>query len=454
MLPQSSHTTANGEVILHTQLDYSAWYLQLQGVCARLKLWNYVDPEQHDQPMTEPIKPIRPQPSQYVTFPSLPSGASRRNTRGATTAERADDPEELSQEALARRATMQSQRTTPSSEPALSRYKTNDIKQSDLYPTEKAVYKDDMETYREDVKDFELNRRIFSDEQKNLYLLHQHFSATVAPYLKKLCCRPNQSFRDWVIALRAATGVDTNRERTELRMRYQKALSQKITEARWDAWLLEYEQATMEAEEAGIATVTDIHFVIQDFIAAVSPVASTWAPTFLERASREPVLRKDLIQSFRNFMINKPKAKHTAFAAAGPSFAGESDNNKSNQRPSQSEKPRRTRRHTPRASTSPQSPRISASSNFQRSKRLRTPTPDPDEKLCDACLQPYHDPSTCFYIHKDNAPDWFIPMTGIQKSVDYRMTFDEKLITLSKARQKRNRRTATPMPKEPEPKDN
>jgi hypothetical protein len=101
----------------------------------------------------------------------------------------------------------------------------------------------------------------------------------------KTCCRPGESFRTWITALKDTVGIDDEEERERARDRYLLALKPMKQPTNWDTWLIEYDHAASTAEAEKVAEVQNIQDVMRDFLRAIMKVAPTWEVTFCQMAA-------------------------------------------------------------------------------------------------------------------------------------------------------------------------
>ena len=91
----------------------------------------------------------------------------------------------------------------------------------------------------------------------------------------------------------------------------------------WDTWLLEYDEASTEAELKGVGDFSDPEGVFRDFLDSVRKVAQNWADNFKQNQLNQPgMTRKEMMKRFREQMSDDYPKKTTqhhrgAFAVGG-----------------------------------------------------------------------------------------------------------------------------------------
>ncbi|KAK7184237.1 hypothetical protein PSPO01_09614 [Paraphaeosphaeria sporulosa] len=67
----------------------------------------------------------------------------------------------------------------------------------------------------------------------------------------------------------------------------------------WETWLIEYNQAAIEAETYRVAKVTQLNAITKDFLVAVNKVAPVWATAFQDYGRYAAgITRKEIIKQF------------------------------------------------------------------------------------------------------------------------------------------------------------
>lgn len=134
----------NATVFLHNQEEWTTWINQIQARAAVHNIWNNLDPDSLVPFLAEPNLPDTPEPSGYT-----PASGIQEPSR----------PSELSAQG-------------------------------------QKAFKEDMEHYKTLTERYKLNYRKYEMEQKSIQHLTALIQSTVAPYLQRTCCLPNQPLQE------------------------------------------------------------------------------------------------------------------------------------------------------------------------------------------------------------------------------------------------------------------
>ena len=252
--------------------------------------------------------------------------------------------------------------------------------------------------------------------------------STVAPYLQRTCCLPEQSLRQWLANLKLTAGVEDRLEKERTRERYYAALKPMRNTHNWDTWLVEYDQASSDAAVYGVPEVQDIDNITKDFLLAVIKVAPMWATNFQDTGRFNPLItRKEMMKRFREHMslhhplktVNKKQAfcagaDESSFLAAGGATTQGSQRDASAATESAPSKPHGRTHGGKRQGYQSSSRSIKRSSEHEASQ--------PGRK-CPACEQA-HGIKDCWYINDDQAPEWWQANAIMRTLVEYKRKHD------------------------------
>ena len=300
-----------------------------------------------------------------------------------------------------------------------------------------------MDRFKIRLETYKIAERKYQEESASMDKLMVLLQNTVSSHLMKTCCRPGESFRTWITALKDTVGIDDEEERERARDRYLAALKPMKQPSNWDTWLIEYDHAASTAETEKVAEVQNIQDVMRDFLRAILKAAPTWEVTFKENGRREKgMTRRQMMKRFREHMSDhypaKGKQQRAAFAASGVSFPADGG-----------ESTQGTQRDASRAADNASSASTTQGGRGRpcnkrnigqttTSKQSSTgDTAAAGGKDCPACGQ-RHRLDKCYYVYKDKAPEWFVPRSGITMMVSWRLEHDADLQELIRG-EKRSR---------------
>lgn len=364
--------------ILSSQHDWTTWYNQIKALCATHLIWEYVKEE---APLPFIIKPILPTPPECSIY--TPAAGYEEATR-------------------------------------VSQLSTQGQK----------MYKEDLDAYKIDIEHYKLTIQEYNTQQKSVQHITQLIQSTVAPYLQRTCCLPDQSLRQWLANLKLTVGVDDRIEKERTRERYYAALKPMRNTHNWDTWLVEYDQASSDATVHGVSEVKDIDNITKDFLQAVNKAAPMWAAAFQNNGRFNPSMtRKEMMKRFREYMsLNHPlkpvykkqaffaEADDSSFLAEGGATTQDSQKDASAAMESAPSNPRGRTRGGQRQGYQAAS---------QSGKRIAEKGTSSGKK-CPACDQ-VHDIKECWYINSNQAPEWWKPNTQVTQLVGYKRKHDPVL---------------------------
>jgi hypothetical protein len=386
-LPQRDAT-----VLLRDQDEWTTWINQIQARAAVYNIWNNLDPDH---------------PVPFLAEPTLPEPPELSGYNPATGIQEPSRPSELSAQG-------------------------------------QKAFKEDMEYYKTNTERYKLNYRKYEIEQKSIQHLTALIQSTVAPHLQRTCCLPNQPLQDWLSNLKLAVGVDDRIEQERARERYQAALKPMRNTNNWDTWLAEYDQASSDATAYSVPEVTQINGVTKDFLSAVAKIAPIWATTFQDTGRFEPLMsRREMMKRFREHMsvhhpLRSGKHRAGAFATADDaSFLAEGGATTQGSK----------RDASSAAESAPSTKRIRGRPRYQRqgnqasghqassNKRPSDYEPANAGSKCPACGQ-RHGVKDCYYIHEDQAPEWWHPNETIRSLIEYKSKNDTEFQGLLRGQSK------------------
>ena len=397
-------STRDATVVLTDYNSWTAWYRQFKMKCESLRNWPLVDPEGTEEPKPKPTVPRLPNIADYQPAATVlaRSAASSSRTRGNT---QPTQQEEIPSATIPTRI-------------------------SELSQSGQEAYKEDRDDYKIHLESYKLFDKEYQEERTKYEKLIEHILATVSPHLQLSCCESGKSVREWMISLQETVGVDTQEERTKAREKYHAALRPMRTPSNWETWLTDYDRAATRAETLEVSEVLQTEDVKNDFLGAVSKVASTWVATFSGPGyDRTTINRKKMMKLFRDHMSLSHPLKGTqksAFAAGEASYVSNGASVQGTQNgdalsvserapsaPSQGGqgKPRQKRKRDGQMTKSKQFP-------------IGNTAAAGDD--CLACGQ-RHNLLDCYYVYTDKAPKWFKPNQSITKLVQYKIDNDNDL---------------------------
>ena len=390
-------THRDTDIILTDYTTWKPWYEQLEARCLSLKVWHLVDPSSNAVPKTEPIPPAEPDIETY----------EKRAAIG----------------------------DRPPANP------------SDLTNGGQTALKTDVDYYKTRLESYKVAATNYKDEDARLDKLSVYIRSTVSVHLKKTCCRPKLSIREWVAGLKGTVGIDDEEEQLRARDRYIAALKPMRQPTHWDSWLTEYDHAATVAETEDIGEVQKLNHVIQDFLNAVSKVSPNWVPSFQDQGRREPGMnRKEMMKRFRDHMsLYYPKGRQQkgVFAASealylAGSGASTQDTDRDASLVPDSASFDQPKQGSRRKSSSKK--RLAGQLTTSKQSQNRDKAAAGGNK-CPACgLR--HLLANCLYIDDDNAPDWFKPRESISELVKLRLQYDPDV--QEQVRALKRQRTQTP----------
>ena len=423
-------------ITLMDQYSFSTWYKQLQSRCLSLGIWNTIDPNQTETPVLKPKAPLLPQISDYAPRGAAPSlSTNGRALRNRTIPDQSSD-------------------STLTATPAPETVQQARFKE-DLSEAGAKAYENDLEMYKLTLENYKIHEREYRDERANLDKATAIIQSSVTTHLLNTCCIPGLSLREWVINLKLRMGTTTAEEKEIARKRYREALKPMRTANQWNIWLLEYDEASTEAELKGVGELSDPEGVFKDFLDSVRKVAQNWADNFKQNHLNQPgMTRKEMMKRFRETMSDDYPKKTThhrgafavggeehshdrsSFAAGGESTPGSNERDASHAAKSAPSAPSNDSTRGSRKNKQRQSTGQRASSKRPRSESVHT-----DGAKCPACNGP-HPLSRCFYINKDQAPEWFKPRREMEVMVSKLLDLDLDL--QAQVRALKRTRTQTP----------
>ena len=411
MTYQANQTAA---VMLRDEHDYRAWYSQLQARCISHNIWDQVNPAAATPRQAIPTEPTLPDFATYAPSTTLPAGAVPQQ------------PSDLSSVGL-------------------------------------RAYKEDLEFYKLQMERYKLAYTRYKVEETSLQQITAFIQSTVVAHLQQSCCLPDQTIRDWITNLKAQVGITDEAEREQARQRYHSALKPPRSVNSWDIWLAEYNQAATEAETLTVPDTTQFRSVAVDFMSSVNKIAPMWAATFQSNGiDQTGITRQIMMRRFREYMmlnhpITRGRSQKAAFAVEDPSVFLAANSNADqrvvgdahhvetgNSHAKKRGRPRYQRTAEDDAIASPSS---SQSRGYLRSTEVRSPysgstgaTPSNPRstevrspysgstgtrkiQYCPACGAA-HSLQQCYYLHPENAPEWWQPRQALQRAIEIRSEHD------------------------------
>ncbi|KAG6193867.1 hypothetical protein E4U27_002341 [Claviceps purpurea] len=311
---------------------------------------------------------------------------------------------------------------------------------SELAPQGLKAYQEDMAHYAVLTKEYELKYPPYAAQQQALQNLVELIQTTVSPHLQRTCCLSGQPLREWISNLKLTLRVDSQADQYQAYQRYKAALKPMRDPQDWDAWLTEYDEAAAEATLLGVASVSRIGDVINDFLDAVQWISEGWTASFMNCGMRDPLMtRQKMTNRFREYMsvthplpVRKHRTGATTAAAAADEDSYSSDGSESargGKRDASSDDDsapcaKRTKRVTGSASRT----------NHQESSNTRAQVGGAanGRRRCPACIRG-HDLKDCYYIHKDRAPRWWRPDESMAAFIEKRRKHDAAFEELLRA---------------------
>ena len=359
-------------VTLRDHTDYTAWITQLQARCVVHDIWSKVKPTATTLLLTKPEPVKAPIISEYTPAANI----------------------------------------------------ENPTRQSELSTAGQKALKEDLEYYKILVEQYKNNRHEYEKEQASLQHIVAFTQSTVSPHLLRTCCLPELPLHQWITNLKLTVGVDEQIEQERARERYLASLKPMRNASNWDIWLAEYDQAATEAETYRVAEVTQINVITKDFLAAVNKVAPIWSTNFQDNGRfAAGMTRKEMMKRFREHMMtNHPlrSGKHkAAFVADDASYLAEGgattqgndrDASHSESAPSKNRDRPRNQRQNGKKDASSKRP-----SDYE-------PATAGGAK-CPACGQ-RHGVKDCYYLHPDQAPEWWKPNETINELINFKRKND------------------------------
>jgi hypothetical protein len=295
---------------------------------------------------------------------------------------------------------------------------------TELSATSQKVFREDLEYYKILLEQYKSDRHEYKKEQSSLQHIVAFIQSTVSPHLLRTCCLPEKSIQQWIIDLQKTIGMSDQIEQEQAHTRYWAALKPMRTPQQWNTWLAEYDEAAAEAEAFQVAEVSHINVITRDFIDAVNKVAPIWSTTFQDNGRFATGMdRKEMIQRFReHMMINRPlrSGKHKVFVADDASFLAEggafTQGKDGDAHPAKSASLQNNRGR----------PRNQCTAG-RRTTTLKRPSGQAPATTqgaqCPACRQ-RHTLRDCFYVHPDNAPEWWKPNETISELIKFKREKD------------------------------
>ncbi|KAK4119001.1 hypothetical protein N657DRAFT_605287, partial [Parathielavia appendiculata] len=270
----------------------------------------------------------------------------------------------------------------------------NDIMLSNLTETGKADYHAAMSRYK-------IQKDAYQIQAKSVLTLSNWVYDTVAPHLRKTCCRPQKTLVEWYAALKPQVGSTSGEEDEEARDKYRQAVKPLIRHPKdMRAWLTAWEEAFIEAVEMDVPdTFKSVHWW-RDFTRAVSGIGyEAWCQSYQiqnqHRISGNRLSYRDVSNAFAYMLAGKTTAAAQArkpirggFATYAGLSTDHTDVDTDADEPKEQPQ-RRARRQTPPRGTS---------------KRRSS---DSSRKGCKACGQESHSLSNCFYVFPHSAFEGF-----------------------------------------------
>lgn len=277
------------------------------------------------------------------------------------------------------------------------------VRPSDLHASAKASYKEDTDHYRMQMDEFKMLNQRYEQEQARLSKLTDYIKKTVSQHLGYNCCKAGLSYREWIEDLAATVGIDKDDEAKRARDRYLEAKKPMRSLAQWEAWLSEMEHAITEGKALRIPECLDEKYIKEDFVKAVLKPAPEWTTAFMAGGSRDPLVTvRMMTRQFREYasLVHpiKHRAPKAAFAAGGPRFNGEDEDDNAEKAPGKR----------------------------GRGKARKTPRPAKDGKQCKVCDQ-RHDLQDCWYAFPHTAPIGWKPRETTKTMAQHRIDSDADL---------------------------
>ncbi|KAF7546997.1 hypothetical protein G7Z17_g8019 [Cylindrodendrum hubeiense] len=397
-------------VYLETSDDWGIWDHIFKLKAHAAQIWNLINPDTSDQPMQPPVRP--PISSYYQRIPPQRLEPERpRQTR------RSDG----------QGPTQTLQTPVPTHTPETTSPTQQARHFSELTAEDRVCFQFEREEYGRDCEKFER-------ELCRIVKMKDWVMDTVATGLMATALEPEQDLRSWYISLRDIVGTTTTEQQNQAQIEYQKILSTVPTAAKeFPRWLLDWEQATRQAQAKGTGGLDNPNVWFKDLCDAIQPVLGTWVSIYREiyhdKLESKSLSVRDAVKTLRLKVSRQgfqqsAKKTNTAWVTGGtssPTFENDADAadqpdpdqvDQSQAGSSGSKRSRKKRKYS----------QLESTSKKPNTKRAHAK----DSSSCDA-YEGNHKLSTCYYVFPSKAP-WFKGDPTIRDAVRHRLVQYRPLI--------------------------
>ena len=403
--------------------SFSSWYTSLQRRCLSLGVWDFVDPDHTATPMVEPMIPLMPQISDYA----MKGAASLLSINGRVLHNQTIVAQPL---VSLRTATL-----TPETLPQA-------IFIDDLSEIGLKAYESDIEVYKLTLEDYKIRSKIYWKERANFYEVTVFFEISMTTHLYNTCCMSHQSFREWVTNLMTRMDTTPAKERDIARTWYRDALQSPKTINPRDNFLSEYDEAPSTAKVTRLGGFFEPEGMSESFPNSVEKVTQCRADNFEQsQVYQSDMNPKNMIDRLHGKTSDGYPTKRTRHRGAFQSGREEPSHNRPSSTASDGYSPGSNendvsqavgsvpsylRNESPRKGRKNQQRRRQSSGKQGSYKRPRRESVHTDGTRCPAC-KGNHSLSKCFYINKDQAPEWFRPCRQMQQLINRLLGLDVDL---------------------------
>jgi hypothetical protein len=303
ILKMPSYDTNNEEIKLTIDRDWEAWEQHLQRLAVGGDIWNLIDPNSTDRPMTKPVSPVL---DDYVTPLNIPTPSVNTSTSNRQ---------------------LRSRPTAPQNQPG-SEERSATPNTSDQTAEQRARYNVAYQQWAQLMK-------AYNEENHRVQEVRKWIMKTVVSHLQQIACKPTESLRQWYTNLRDAVGVENFDMAQEVRSKYRAATAPVHTMPKdFTAWINRWEIAVGNMEDKSMPEASDAKLWFNDLQTALR--GHYEVQNFLSnfRIMKEAELKSNTL-SFRKVAFElrkladnlKPHTRRVqkgAFAA-GPTFDGKDD---------------------------------------------------------------------------------------------------------------------------------
>ncbi|KAK4118230.1 hypothetical protein N657DRAFT_536807, partial [Parathielavia appendiculata] len=285
---------------------------------------------------------------------------------------------------------------------------------SNLTETGKADYHAAMSRYK-------IQKDAYQIQAKSVLTLSNWVYDTVAPHLRKTCCRPQKTLVEWYAALTRQVGSTSGEEDEEARNKYRQAVKPLIRHPKeMRAWLTVWEEAFTEVVEMDVPdTFKAVHWW-RYFTRSVSGIGyEAWCQSYQiqnqHRISANRLSYREVSNAFAYMLAGKTTAAPQARKPARGSFATYADlSTDQNDDDAETDETRERAQRRARRQTPPKNTTKRRSSDSSR-------------KRCKAYGQERHSLSKCFYVFPHLAFEGFRVNQRTKSAVEEALKTDSNL---------------------------